>query len=551
MFEGQAVDNKSLRKISGKTADWDELSHDCVGFANSRGGVLRIGIEDDFSTHPAGQRIEEKHLDRIRKRIPQLTVNVGIDVQRATAKNGGEFIELRIFPSQQTVACTTDGRYYIRVGDSTCPLMPEDLIRLASEKSAYAWETAVSRKVPRRSLDVKKWLKFKKAVATSQRTSRFVKEKNDDELLDYYLFADGEWLTNLGVLWVGSRADRARLLYSPSVQFIRYDENGNKTFKRVWNDFSLNPQELIEEIWKLSDWDEGDEISEGLFRKMIPRFDGAIIRELIANALVHRPYTTRGDIFINLHPHRVEFHNPGRLPFGVTPHNILHTSEKRNIHLAKVFYDLELMEQEGSGYDKIYEILALSAKRPPLVQEGDDRVCVTVESKIMNRSALRFMESVSLQYDLRQKEMIALGLLAQHESLTALEFNRLLELEDQPERLRDWLGRLLNWGLVVSKGKTKAKEYSVDLEVLKKHPYNGPTSLKSIEPYRLRELMLEDIKRHPESSISEIHKRVGAEISLSKVRNMKKKLLEDGSIRKKGERRWSRYSINSTSQKMQ
>jgi len=543
MLEGQERDKKSLKKITGACADWTELAYDCVGFANSHGGALLIGIEDGASQPPSGQRIKDSQLDGLRKRIPQLTVNVGIDAQRRTASNGGEYIELQVFPCRQTVASTTDGRYFLRISDATCPLMPEDLIRFAAEKSAYAWETAVSRRVPRRNLDARKWADFKAAVVASQRVSAFVKEKHDDELLDYYLFADGEWLTNLGVLWVGARADRARLLYAPSVQFIRYDENGNKTRKQVWDDFSMNPRDLIQGVWSLPEWREGEEISEGLFRKMVPRFDEAVVRELIANALVHRPYTTRGDIFINLYPDRVEIHNPGRLPLGVTPRNILHTSVKRNIHLAKVFYDLELMEQEGSGYDRIYEILALSAKKPPVVQEGPDRVCVIVESRIIKRDALRFMESVSAHYELRRKEMIALGLLAQHESLTALEFSRLLELENQPERLRDWLGRLPSLGLVSAKGRTKAKEYRVDLEVLKKHPYQGPTSLKSIEPHRLRELMLEDIRRHPETSMGDIHERIGAEIPISKVRGMKNKLVSEGCIRQTGERRWARYAI--------
>ena len=546
MLEGQVQDKKSLRKISGNNADWVDLSHDCAGFANSHGGLLLIGIEDDCEAPPSGQRIKEHHLESIRKRIPQLTVNVGIDVQRKTASNGGEFIELRVFPCRQTVASTTDGRYFVRIGDATCPLMPEDLLRFAAEKSAYAWETAVSRKVSRRALDPQKWAAFKAGVAASRRVSAFVREKHDDELLDYYLFADGEWLTNLGILWIGTRADRARLLYAPSVQFIRYDENDKKTRKQVWDDFSLNPQELIRQVWEMQDWLEGEEVSDGLFRKMVPRFDEAVVRELIANALVHRPYTTRGDIYINLYPDRVEIHNPGRLPLGVTPRNILHASVKRNIHLAKVFYDLELMEQEGSGYDKIYETLALSAKKPPVVDEGPDRVCVIVESRIINREALRFMESVSKQYDIRRKEMIALGLLAQHESLTALEFSHLLELDNQPERLRDWLGRLPDWGLVTSKGRTRAKEYRVDLNILGKHPYNGPTSLKSIEPYRLRELMLEDIKRHPDCSLGEIHDRIGAEIPLIKVRGMKNVLLKERGITQKGERRWARYSIKTS-----
>lgn len=543
MIEGQEQDKKSLEIIGGKRAGWIALACDCVGFANSNGGLLLIGIEDDERQPPGEQRIKDAQLDAVRKRIPQLTVNVGIDVQRKTASNGGEYIEIRVFPSRQTVASTTDGRYFMRIGDATCPLMPEDLLRFAGEKSAYAWETAISQRVPRQQLDEQKWRDFKKAVAASQRVSAFVKEKHDDELLDYYLFADGDWLTNLGVLWVGRRSARARLLYAPSVHFIRYDEDGNKIRKQVWDDFSLNPRELIEAVWHLPEWQEGDEVSEGLYRKMVPRYDEAVVRELMANALVHRPYTTRGDIFINLYPDRLEIHNPGRLPLGVTPRNILHTSVKRNNHLAKVFYDLELMEQEGSGYDRIYEILSLTAKKPPTVQEGPDRVCVLVESRIIKRSAIRFMESVDAHYQLRRKEKIALGLLAQHESLTAFEFNRLLELDSQPERLRDWLGRLPSMGLVSAKGRTTAKEYRVDMAVLQKHPYDGPTSLKPIEPHRLRELMLEDIRRHPKAAFGDIHDRIGAEIPVSKVRGMKNKLLREKAIEQEGERRWARYSI--------
>lgn len=544
MIEGQEQDKKSLRVIVGKTADWNELARDCVGFANSHGGKLFVGIEDDQAGPPRDQSITDQHLDAIRKRIPQLTTNVGIDAQKKGAPNGGEFIELQVFPCRQTVASTSDGRYFVRVGDATCPVMPEDLLRFAAEKSAYSWETAVPRKVSRKDIDRDKWDAFREALAGTDRVSDFVKEKNNDELLDYYLFADGEWLTNLGVLWVGRRMDRARLLYAPSVQFIRYDDLGNKILKKVWDDFSMNPQELVRQIWEMDVWREGEEVSEGLFRKMVPRFDGDVIRELIANALVHRPYTTRGDIFINLHPDRVEIHNPGRLPLGVTPRNILHASVKRNIHLAKVFYDLKLMEQEGSGYDKMYEALALAAKKPPVVEEGADRVAVTVGSRILNRNVLRFMESVSKQYDLRQKECIALGMLAQHGSLTALEFSKLLELEGQQERLRDWVGRLLEWKLVHTKGRTRATEYRVDLHVLKDHPYNGPTTLKAIEAHRLRELVLADVRIHPESAYGDIHRRIGLEIPELKVKRMLYALADEGLLLAHGEKRWRRYSIN-------
>lgn len=56
----------------------------------------------------------------------------------------------------------------------------------------------------------------------------------------------------------------------------------------------------------------------------------ASVRELLVNALIHRPYTQRGDIYLNLDPDKLEVVNPGRLPLGVTPRNILHASRRRN-----------------------------------------------------------------------------------------------------------------------------------------------------------------------------------------------------------------------------
>ena len=71
-------------------------------------------------------------------------------------------------------------------------------------------------------------------------------------------------------------------------------------------------------------------------------YDEKVVRELLVNALVHRPYTQGGDIYLNLYPDRLEVVNPGRLPLGVTPRNMLHASRRRNESLARVFHDLGL-----------------------------------------------------------------------------------------------------------------------------------------------------------------------------------------------------------------
>ena len=365
--EGQRFDKKSLKTVIGKTANWTELAKDCVCFANARGGMIHIGIEDTDELPPINQVIDTELPHKIRKRLSELTVNVATIPTIEKAENGVEYIALQILPSLSTIASTTDGKYYYRVSDDCKPLLPDELMRLMTDKPAFVWETKLIKSVSRKDVDTEKLQKLLADVRHSDRVTIFVKQKTPDELLDHYLMADGDYLTNLGILWVGKRNDRAKLLYSPVIQFFKFDELGVRVNKIVWDDYSLNPKELIESVWtQIPDWNEGIEVSDGIFRRFVPNYEEEVVRELIVNALVHRPYTTRGDIYINLHPDRLEVHNPGLFPIGVTSENILHKSVRRNDHLAKVFYDLKLMEREGSGFDKIYEILLKMANKYPL-----------------------------------------------------------------------------------------------------------------------------------------------------------------------------------------
>ena len=43
-LEDQQTDRKSLRAVTGRTADWDDVARACVCFANGSGGCLLIGI---------------------------------------------------------------------------------------------------------------------------------------------------------------------------------------------------------------------------------------------------------------------------------------------------------------------------------------------------------------------------------------------------------------------------------------------------------------------------------------------------------------------------
>ncbi|MCC5915905.1 MAG: putative DNA binding domain-containing protein [Cryomorphaceae bacterium] len=544
MKENSLRDKKSLRTLTKANPDWDELAKDCVSFANAQGGSIFFGVEDEDDLPPAGQKIPEHLPAKLQKQIQGRTINVSVIPQVKVAENDAEFLELLVQRNATAIASTSNGRYYMRVDDDCKPILPDELTRLLADKGAFIWETQSYLRVTSKEYDLDKFSRFLSDVQSSDRVSRFVKNKSPEELMEYYFLTSGNYLTNLGVLWIGKREHRARLLYAPSIEFIKYVEHEQKVNKLLWDDYSKNPKELIQAIMsEIPDWKEGIEIADGIFRKNISNYDESVIRELLANALVHRPYTTKGDIFINLHPDRLEIHNPGLLPLGVTPKNILHKSVQRNPHLAKVFFDLKLMEKEGSGYDKIYESLLSSGKPIPEPLEEFDRVKVTVRKRIVNKYVIQFIEKVHQEFQLRSKEIISLGLIAQHTSLTAIEFGSMLGLEEK-EAIKNWLGRLLNFKLIKSKGRTKGTSYYVEPAVLKKHEFKGQTSLKNIASHRLDALIIEDLSRYGKSAISEIHQRVGKEIPLRTLRYQLNQLVEKKLLNKEGEKKGTKYFID-------
>jgi len=545
MQEGQELDKKALAFLKDeKSTDWSELAKDCVSFANASGGRILIGIDDDADAPDPAQTVDAKWPDVIRKQISQRTYNVSVTPQLLAAANGGQYIEVFISRNAQSVAGTTDGRYYIRVADECRPVTPDDFLRLAADKNALIWEEQTNRRVPKDRVNENQYRQFLNDIRTSKRVTAFVKEKSDDEILEHYLFVKGDYLTNLGILWIGQRQDRATLLYAPVVQFIKRDEREEKVNKIVWDDFRLNPKELLQAIQtEIPDWQEGVEIPDGIYRPLVPNYGIEVVRELVANALVHKAYTIRGDVFINLFTDRLEIHSPGLLPLGVTPQNIISQSIRRNIQLAQVFYDLTLMEREGYGYDRVYEILLSEGKPVPIVTEGDDRVTVTIYRRIVKTEIVRLIAKANEEYQLRQKEVISLGLIAQHTSLSALELTKRLNIKDV-QGIRTWLGRLIEFGLVESKGKTKGTEYSINPAYLRRLNYKGKTDLTKIAPHRLRELILADLEIYQTAPIRDIHERIGKEISDRKIKRQIDALIKEGKVHKIGANNHTRYSLN-------
>lgn len=543
MIEKSLYDKKSIREITGKTADWKEVAKDCIGFSNAQGGCIDYGIEDDNDLPQSSQRIPKELPIKLSNEIKSKTINVTAYPEVIRAVNGGEYIHLNITRGI-AAASTPSGKYYIRIADNTVPLVGNDITRLVAEKGNFKWELQESA-WNYKLADQEKLKKLLDAIRSSDRVSDFVKNKEDREILSYYFIIDEKSynMTNLGVLFIGTQAQRGRTYNSPIIQCIKYDENGEKVRKYLWDDFSMSPDELITDIWdKIPDWKETNEIEEGLFRKDIPAYDSEVIRELACNALVHRPYTMAGDIFINIYPDRVEFTNPGPLPLGVTPENILHKTIKRNDHFATLCYVLHLMEREGSGYDKMFEIQLRNGKQIPVVKEGEDSVTAIVRRRIISPESIKLIRAALSIADLKQKQIICLGLIAQNESISATNLIKILELKNRDE-LSPWLNPLVKNGIVQAVGSHRGKEYRVNQALLRDSSYKGTTTLKRVEDYRIRELIIEDLKIYVCAPLKDIHLRIGKEIAYKRVLAQIKNLVSDGLVKEEGLNRWVRYRL--------
>lgn len=545
MKENSIYDKKSLRTVVGKNADFNELAKDCVAFSNAEGGSIDIGIEDDQTLPPEEQKIPDGLATEIVNKITGKTQGVVLSAETLIAVNGGEYIKLHVLRNANSPSATTSGKFFLRIGDNSVPVGPEDISRLAEDKGCISWEDTET-KYCWQDADPEKLASFIKLLKKSDRVSNFVKQKESKEILDFYYLTDpdSDKMTNLGVLFIGKQTQRGRIQNAPVIQCIKYDQNGEKVNKWLWDDYTMNPYEMINSVWELvPEWQESSEITEGMFRRNIFAYPEKVVRELLSNSLVHRPYTVRGDIFINIHPDHIDVVNPGRLPLGVTAKNILHTTKKRNEHMAAVFYALHLMEREGSGYDMMYETLLANGKPIPVVTEGDDSVSVRVDRRIINEEVIKVMQHADQRYDVKQKQLICLGLIALHESLTASELIRILNLKDADE-LRSWLRLLIEKELVVGTSvHSKSKEYQVNPLLLKSSQFMGKTSLKRIEDYRIKELIKEDLKIYKVATAAEIQKRIGEEIPSKKIWKQLQVLVEEGHIRKIGSNRWLKYEL--------
>lgn len=123
------------------------------------------------------------------------------------------------------------------------------------------------------------------------------------------------------------------------------------------------------------------------------------VREAVVNAVAHADYAQRGaPTRISIYDDRMEVESPGLLPFGLTVEEIKGgVSKLRNRVIGRVFHELGLIEQWGSGIQRMSAACERAGLPAPVLEEVATHFRVTLLSKRERPSQLDEVEELMLE----------------------------------------------------------------------------------------------------------------------------------------------------------
>ena len=371
----------ALRRPEGKTLEFkrdvsspEGLLRTVVAFANTAGGTVLVGVEDG-TRHVRGvadpMALEERLANLISDSItPRLLPDLEVLTYRKT-----QVVAVQVFPSpSRPHYLTRAGRQagtYVRVG-STNRRADEALI--AEMQRFSQGEAFDERPMPELDSEAIDFRVASESFAPIRRLGR-----RDLETLRLVTAHQGRKVpTAGGIILFG--VDRLRHFPDAWIQMGRFSGLDRSTIAdhaEFRGPLLLGVSAAIEFVEKHST--HGVAIGR-LRRAERWSLPPAAIREAVINAVAHADYSQRGaPIRVALFDDRLEVENPGLLPFGLTVADLpLGVSKLRNRVIGRVFHELGLVEQWGSGVQRMIAACRDAGLLAPVLEEIGLRFRVTL-----------------------------------------------------------------------------------------------------------------------------------------------------------------------------
>ena len=370
-----------LKRPEGKTLEFKrDLSTPAgalktiVAFANTAGGTLLLGVEDK-SRHVRGVRdpldLEERLANLISDRIaPRLLPEIEILPWRRTQVLAVQVHSSSSRPHHLTREGVAAG-VYVRVGSTNRradPEMIEELRRFARGE--------VYDEQPMPGLDSEA-IDFRAASESFADVRKLA--RRDLETLRLVTDHQGRKVPTVGGMLLFGK-DRERHFPDAWIQAGRF---GGVDKSRIVDRAEIRsvPVRAVEDAitfvqkHTLYGADIGPVRSKE--RWSLPP---VAVREAVINAVVHTDYAQRGaPLRLSIFDDRLEVESPGLLPFGLTVEDLPRgVSKLRNRVLGRVFHALGLIEQWGSGIQRMTAACREAGLAAPALEELATRFRVTI-----------------------------------------------------------------------------------------------------------------------------------------------------------------------------
>ena len=348
----------------------EDIRYAVVAFANTDGGEILIGVEDNGEvcgvSDPDGTllRLGNMLRDAIRPDVTLFTEGrikelegkavVSVSVQRGTAR-----------PYYLAGKGIRPEGVYVRQGSASVPASETAILQMIRETGGDKYEEARSQN---------QQLTFEKTAAFFEKAGVSFGEAQMRTL--GFIGRDGMY-TNLAMLLSEQCVFAAKLAVF---------EGGLKTVFRDRRELSGSLLDQLETAFSYIDqFNRLRAEVVGLERVENRDYPPEALREALLNAFVHRDYGISGPTLISIFDDRIEIVSIGGLVRGISYEDImLGISVLRNEGLANVFYRLRLIEAYGTGLLKINECYADAAVKPK-IEISDHAFRITLP----NRNHLR------------------------------------------------------------------------------------------------------------------------------------------------------------------
>ena len=347
-----------------------ELSQAICAFANSEGGYVLIGV--DNNNRIIGTMINNTKRSAIQDAIRDITPIVSVDTYSADVD--GKMVWILEVPQGKDKPYVASGAIYVREGTNSQKLTTAEEIRsfFQSSNRIYFDSVPCSRFNINEELDKKNFKHFLLTSSISGNVS------SQQILSNLQTFDETGVIKNGGVLFFGQQPET----YFPQA-IIRCVRFKGTTKVHIIDDKTyggpLYEQYIQAETW-IKDKLEVAYIIEGTSpRKEVWEIPLAVFKEAILNSLSHRDYYEQGSVtMIEIYDDRVEISNPGGLLSGVKK-DFGKKSLTRNPLIFGLFTRMNLVEQVASGIPRMREAMQEAGLPEPVF--STDSGFFTVEFK--------------------------------------------------------------------------------------------------------------------------------------------------------------------------